>query len=147
MAGREERESFPSAIEASEDGTLQMAQIRLPTFTVEPDQPGLTTEEYETQKNSLVVDLWEEIRDDVGKLIEGVTGFEYRFGVLQQDHVNMRAQHGYKRINITPHIEFLRNLEQEAEIDKDQLIEIVGGLNDLWKNQYFNVKTVDRSEL
>lgn len=147
MVGAQGDELFPSSAEISGSGELEMAQLRLPTFTAEPDEGGLDFEQYEAMKKSAVIDVWEDIREAVGEIIADEVGAEYSYGVLQNEGMTMRAQHGNEMRNVTPHIEFLRTMDGEAPVNLDELIAIVSRINDVWEKKFFYVETVSRTDL
>lgn len=137
---------FASAAELKEDGRLSLAQIRLPTFTVEPDQEGLTGPQYEDRAKSLTLEAWEAMQDNIGEIISNITGVEYEFGAFQDHNYLMRTEHGSDYTQITPHIVLMRDIDGNCVVNKGQLIRIVRELNEMWRNEYFHLEIVERGQ-
>jgi len=147
--GQYEEKFFPGSIEISKRGNIELAQLRLPTFIVQPDQKGLSGPEFDSRQKSLTVDKWKEMNDELGNIVSDVTGAEYEFGVIQEDSIQIRGQHGFqsgvRNSGITPHVEFLRTADGTAPINKDELVDVISEINTIWQEKYFNLNVVDRA--
>jgi len=139
------QEIFPSSIELDSEGAVWSAQIRLPTFTVRPEREGLDSEEHMNRQRSLTRDKWREMIEDIGEMIEEVTGAPFEYGVIQQPGYKIRAAHGEDGTVITPHIEFFRENIDETAVPIDDFVQVVRNLNEMWAEEYFDLTILERS--
>lgn len=144
---------FSSSIEYNRDREMRFVEIRLPNMTVEPDNVPQGTTSRKARRDE-VLQLWQRLSADVGEVISDNTDIRVVDGVPQREDVEIRTQDGFytsdKGQNLNPHIQFAPYGgavdDLTAPVNFDEVVEIVRGLDDMWKKNYFDVKLVDRAQ-
>ena len=145
MAGEELGSLFKSSMELDDDLRLEQAQLRLATFKDEPSVGGLKPDVYENKLESSNLDTWEDINKDIARAIDSVIDIDYRYGVVQDEGIEIRTQDGYDMTTITPHVLISPTLRGDTPMSTDELIQVISKINEFWTNKYFNLEVVRRT--
>ena len=145
MAGEKLESLFKSSMELDDNLDLERAQLRLPTFKDEPSRGRVEPGMYESSLESNNLDTFKEISNDIAEAMGDVIDIDYQYGVIQDDGISIRTQDGHDMTTITPHIDIQPTIRRETPMTTDELIEIIGNINDFWTRKYFNLEVVSRS--
>lgn len=141
------KSSLASSIQLSNQGEVEIAVLRLPTFEVEPDQ--FHPESHRKAKDEAIRQKYLEIKDEIVRILQRYVDVDYTFDTVQGNDIDIRMQELINyRDDATIHVIFERMIqsrsgEYETRISKGDLANFIEDVTEMWEQQYTGI-TVDR---
>jgi len=125
-----EKETLGSLIEMTDEGKVELAVIRYPALDMSGDQD---------------TDIYNRIKDTLIDAVAETIYLQYQFGVIQTPNIQLNMKGPYSGGAVVPHLEFRRNREGFARVNRDELVPIIHDTKEAWERELFDVDTRMRS--